>query len=312
MIWLIGKNGMLGNEIENLLESHKIDFLSTGKEVDVTVPSEIDSFIKTASTENYLNSEKDKKIRWIINCSAYTNVDKAETEIDIAKKLNTYAPLYLARTARNYGAKLIHFSTDYVFGKTGGKPENGFSEEAEKNPAGIYATTKSEGENAIQKEMTQYYIIRTSWLYGKYGKGNFVKTMIKLMNERDEIKVVNDQCGNPTYAYDLAEMTLRLILKCDNSKTLVGKNSPLPFGIYHYSNEGNTSWFEFAKEIYRLGKKHKIINRDCNIIPCTTEEFGSSVERPEYSVLDKTKIKKELGVKIPKWQDSLNHFMKQQ
>lgn len=312
MIWLIGKNGMLGSEIKNLLESHKIDFLSTGREIDVTVPSEIDNFLKSVSMKNYLQSKKERKISWIINCSAYTNVDKAETEIDAAKKLNVDAPLYLARTARNYGAKLIHFSTDYVFGKYSYKPENGFSECDDKTPSGIYALTKSEGEDAIQKEMTQYYIIRTSWLYGKYGKGNFVKTMIKLMNERDEIKVVNDQYGNPTNSYDLAEATLKLILKYDNSKTLIGKNSPPSFGIYHYSDEGNTTWFDFAKEIYRLGKKHKIINSECDIIPCTTEEYGAAVERPKYSVLDKTKIKKELGIKIPKWQDSLNRFMKQQ
>ena len=159
------------------------------------------------------------------------------------------------------------------------------------------------------KEMTTYYIIRTAWLYGFDGK-NFVYTMTKLMNSHDQIRVVNDQFGTPTYAPDLAAAILRFIEKSENAKSFFGKNSAPAYGIYHFTNEGQTNWHEFASEIYRLGRKYGRITNDCRVDACTTEEYGAKVQRPAYSVLSKAKISKALKIKIPEWQVSLEKFMK--
>ena len=307
MIWLIGCNGMLGKEVAKQLEKNGLNFIGSDKEVDITSYEALEKFESSIETSFYLNtSTNDKHITWIINCSAYTNVDKAEEEEDIARKINYDGVLNIARIARHIGAKLIHISTDYVFGGNGTSP---YTEEMKKEPLGAYGRTKSEGEDAIQKEMTQYYILRTAWLYGFDGK-NFVYTMTKLMNSHDSIKVVNDQKGTPTCAVDLASAILRLIDKSDNAKTFFGKNSIPAYGIYHFTDEGQTTWYDFACEIYKLGKKYGFITQNCEITPCSTEEYGAKVQRPSYSVLSKEKIKKELKFKIPEWQSSLDSFMK--
>jgi len=196
-------------------------------------------------------------------------------------------------------------STDYVFGGHGNAP---FTENMEKRPLGVYGITKSAGEDNIRKEMTQYYIIRTAWLYGFDGK-NFVYTMTGLMNTHDEIKVVSDQCGTPTFAGDLADVIIRIITKADTARSFFGKKSALPYGIYHFTNLGEISWYDFAAAIYTLGKKYGRITHDCMITACTTEEYGAKVERPAYSVLSKEKIQRELHIKIASWQSSLDHFM---
>lgn len=307
MIWLIGKNGMLGSEIANQLASQNIPFVATGHEVDITNVAAIKKFLSSAENNFSTNNNIDSNIKWIINCAAYTAVEKAETEIEAAHALNAYAPKNLARAAKKIGATLIHFSTDYVFGKLSVNDSSTgktfpFCEDDAKHPLGIYGLTKSEGEDAIQSETENYYILRTAWLYGFYGK-NFVYTMTRLMSERDKIKVVCDQHGTPTNAADLAEATITLILKSEKSDTIP------PYGIYHFTNEGNTTWFDFAKEIYTLGKKYKRIENKCEIVPCTTEEYGAKVERPKYSVLSKEKISQELKIKIPDWRESLENFM---
>ena len=179
----------------------------------------------------------------------------------------------------------------------------------EKDPLGVYGKTKSDGEEAIQKEMTQFYILRTAWLYGFDGK-NFVYTMTKLMNSHDQIKVVNDQSGTPTCAVELASAILKIIEKSDNATEAFGKHSAPSYGIYHFTNGGQTNWFEFAQEIYKLGKKYGRITQNCVVNPCTTEEYGAQVERPAYSVLSKDKICKELKIKLPTWQSCLEKFIK--
>ena len=310
MIWLIGCNGMLGREVARQLKENNLSFVGTDKEVDITNPDALDAYQKNLMTSFYsLDSklpESEKTISWIINCSAYTNVDKAEEDTELAAKLNAEGPLNIARVARKLGAKLIHISTDYVFGGDGNEP---YTENMEKNPLGVYGKTKADGEDAIEKEMVQYFILRTAWLYGFEGI-NFVYTMTKAMNNRDEVKVVNDQFGSPTCTVDLANAIITIIKKTNNAKGFFGSNSTPAFGIYHFTNEGQTTWFEFAQAIYKYGRKYKRITKDCTVNPCTTAEFGAKVKRPAYSVLSKEKIQKELKIKIPNWEKSLKNFMK--
>lgn len=307
MIWLIGCNGMLGREVAKQLKDNNLPFVGSDKEVDITSPDALESFQKNLTTSFYnLDSkipESERKIDWIINCSAYTNVDKAEEDTELAAKLNAEGPLNIARVARKIGAKLIHISTDYVFGGDGNEP---YTETMPKNPLGVYGKTKSDGEEAIEKEMVQYFILRTAWLYGFEGK-NFVYTMTNAMNNRDEVKVVNDQFGSPTCTVDLANTIITIINKTNNAKDIL---SAPTFGIYHFTNEGQTNWYDFAKAIYKYGKKYKRITKDCTVNSCTTEEFGAKVKRPAYSVLSKEKIQKELKIKIPDWEKSLKEFIK--
>lgn len=309
MIWLIGNKGMLGSEVSRQLKEAKFPFVGTDKETDITDALALENFANNVLTDSYFPSDlphSERRITWIINCSAYTNVEKAEEDVELAEKLNFQGPLNIARLARKIGAKLIHISTDYVFNGKGKVP---YTEEMPKEPLGIYGKTKSQGEEAIQKEMNTYYILRTAWLYGFDGK-NFVYTMTNAMNKHDAVKVVNDQKGTPTCAVDLAEIIVKIITKSKKAKGLFGKDSAPAFGIYHFTDEGETTWFEFTQEIYRLGKKYGRITNECTVNPCTTQEYGAKVERPAYSVLCKEKISKELKIKIPDWQISLEKFIK--
>ena len=307
MIWLIGSKGMLGSEVARQLTQNKFEFTGTDKEVDITNPDALESYEKSIITSFYdldKNIPEDKKkINWIINCSAYTNVDKAEDEPELAQKLNAEGVLNIARLARKIGAKLIHISTDYVFN---GEATTPYTEDMAKQATGVYGRTKAEGEDYIEKEMVQYYILRTAWLYGFDGK-NFVYTITRAMNEHDGIKVVNDQFGTPTCAVDLAKAIITVIKKNENAKDII---STPTYGIYHFTDEGQTSWYDFATEIYKYGKKFKRITNPCEITPCTSAEYPSKVKRPAYSVLSKEKIKQEFGLKIPSWQKSLKQFMK--
>lgn len=227
---------------------------------------------------------KREKIDAIVNCAAYTNVDAAEDNYDLAELLNATAPENLAVAMKEVGGLLIHISTDYVFGK---EPYNTpCKEDQQGTPTGVYGLTKLHGEQAIQKVGCKYVIIRTAWLYSEFGK-NFVKTMLNLTSTKPQIKVVFDQVGTPTYASDLAKAILAILIK------------PIE-GIYHYSNEGVCSWFDFTKMIAEYAD-----NTDCDIQPCHSNEFPSKVKRPSFSVLDKTKIKDSFGIKVPYWTVSL-------
>ena len=287
MIWLIGSKGMLGSELSLLLEKFGLPFIGTDREVDITDPPALKNF---ALAQPGLD--------WIINCAAYTAVDKAEDDKENCRLLNTEAPRNIAVQAREIGARLIHLSTDYVFNGQGNKP---YTEEDTTAPASVYGLAKRDGEIGILDEHEKSYIIRTAWLYGKYGN-NFVHTMLKLMNERDEVNVVNDQRGSPTWTHDLAETIIEIIRFSGNAKTI-------PYGIYHYTNEGEITWFDFAKEIYRQGRELGCVVKDCAVKPCTSAGFPSKVKRPVYSVLDKTKIQDALKIKIPAWNESLRKFI---
>ena len=280
-ILVTGANGQLGNEMRIVSKNSSNRYFFTDvEELDICDKRAVDDFVKK------------EKIQVVVNCAAYTNVDKAEDEPEFAEKLNATAVGYLAQACKDNDATLIHISTDYVFG--GNKGNTPRTEEETTNPTGAYGRSKLHGEQAIEKAGCKHIIIRTAWLYSEFGN-NFVKTMRKLTAERDSLKVVFDQVGTPTYALDLANVIAIIINKLKNAN---GKQ-PIANGIYHFSNEGVTSWYDFAKEICELS------DNKCDIQPCHNNEFPSKVKRPSYSVLDKTKIKKELNITIPYWKDSL-------
>jgi dTDP-4-dehydrorhamnose reductase len=286
-VWLIGCKGMLGTEISLLLEKSGLSFVGTDREVDIADAAALEQFAGKQS------------IGWIINCAAYTAVDKAEDDAENCRRLNTLGAANIAACAKSIGARLIHISTDYVFDGKGNSP---YREDDTTAPIGVYGQTKREGEFEVLKNNPRSYIIRTAWLYGRHGN-NFVHTMLRLMNERDEVKVVDDQRGSPTWAFDLASTVLTFIRAFDSGKGV-------PFGIYHYTNEGNITWYDFAKEIYRQGREQGRIAKDCVVKPCTSAEYPAKVKRPAYSVLDKGKIKTALGIEVPAWEKSLKEFLR--
>lgn len=307
MIWLIGCKGMLGTEVANQLKQNNISFIGTDSEVDITDFQALSEYVTDFEKKSYLQYDNsDRHIKWIINCAAYTNVEYSEEQPELAKLINSTGALNIARVARNIGAKLIHISTDYVFN---GKKKQPYTEEDVKNPINIYGKSKAEGETLIQKEMNQYYIIRTSWLYGFEGK-NFVYLMTKLMNNNDSINVLKNQIGTPTFAGDLASIILKFIKKSENAKYIFGKKSPPAFGIYNFSDGGETTWYDFAVEIYKYGKKYGRIKNQCQINPCTSDEYKTKAIRPEYSVLNKEKICKEFKIKLTDWKINLEKFIK--
>ena len=260
------------------------------------IESESDGIARLDITnkEEVKNFVKDNSINVIVNCAAYTNVDKAEDDYDTAAKINALAPQYLAEAALSVGAKLIHISTDYVFNGMGFMP---YTEDRMTLPVSVYGRTKRAGEECIEQSGCKYLIFRTAWLYSEYGN-NFVKTMLRLFSEKGEINVVNDQIGTPTYAGNLAELIVNII---ERMTPLEGKDTIplLENGIYHFTDEGVASWYDFAYEIHECWQ-HKVLGL-CGINGVTTKEYGSKVKRPYYSVLDKTKYKKDFkGLYTPK------------
>lgn len=280
-ILVTGANGQLGSEIrEGSLQLTNFQFVFTDiAELDITDEESIYKFVE------------DNEIDIIINCAAYTNVDKAETDGVWADLINNKAVEYLANASKRYNVSLIHISTDYVFDGSRNTP---YSENMATHPLGVYGHTKREGEKAIEKSGCEFIILRTSWLYSSFAN-NFVKTMIRLTDEKDELKVVFDQVGTPTYAADLASFILYVI----KTEQYINKKE-----LYHFSNEGVCSWFDFAIEI------SKQVGTVCDITPCRSNEFPSIVTRPSYSVLDKTKLKKDFNYRIAYWKDSLMHCIK--
>lgn len=285
-ILVTGANGQLGNEVQIVSKNSKNDkYFFT----DVCEGYEKLDITDIAKIRSYVN---DHDIRCIINCAAWTNVDKAETAGDIVETLNATAPENLAKVMKERDGLLVHISTDYVFG---GDPYNTPCREDQKGtPTGVYGLTKLHGEQKIQATGCNYIILRTAWLYSEFGH-NFVKTMLNLTATKPQLKVVFDQTGTPTYAGDLAETIFDII----ENRKYEGQT-----GIYHFSNEGVCSWYDFTKMIALIAGHDQ-----CDIEPCHSNEFPSPVKRPAYSVLDKTKIKETFGIKIPYWLDSLKKCM---
>lgn len=279
-ILVTGSNGQLGSEIRELSSQYKYNFFFTDRsELDITNSQEVKNFIDS------------NNISTIINCAAYTDVDKAEEDQVNADKVNHLAVKYLAEIAKERNIKLIHVSTDYVFDGENFKP---YTEDNRINPNGVYGKTKLDGEKAMQDiNPLNSIIIRTSWVYSSFG-ANFVKTMLRLGKEKESLGVIFDQVGTPTYARDLAKAILDIIPNINNEKVR----------IYNYSNEGVLSWYDFAKEIMRMAKI------DCSINPIETSEYPTPAKRPHYSLLNKSKIKKKFNLMIPYWKDSLDKCLK--
>lgn len=277
-ILVTGANGQLGHEMQEVAKNseHKFIFTDVAEGYDKLDITDVDA-IRRMVSENGINV--------IVNCAAYTNVDKAESDTAVADLLNNKAAGNLAQAMKEAGGTLIHVSTDYVFQGDRNIP---CREDWETNPLGVYGKTKLAGEKSIEATGCKHIIIRTAWLYSKWGK-NFVKTMQSLTASHDTLKVVFDQVGTPTYAGDLAAAIGHIIATGQLDKT----------GIYHFSNEGVCSWYDFAKLICELS------GNTCDIQPCYSKEFPSPVQRPHFSVLDKSKIKSTFGLKVPYWTDSL-------
>ncbi|MCD8289295.1 MAG: dTDP-4-dehydrorhamnose reductase [Prevotella sp.] len=280
-ILVTGANGQLGHCMQNAstLSADRYIFTDVCEgyaALDITDPAAVRDMVKK------------NDVRCIINCAAWTDVDRAETAGEIPERLNAAAPGNLATVMKEVGGLIVHISTDYVFGfEPYNKP---CKENQQGTPTGVYGQTKLHGEQRIMQSGADYVIIRTAWLYSEYGK-NFVKTMLSLTSTKPQIKVVFDQCGTPTYAQDLADAIVHIV----ETRGYEGKT-----GIYHYSNEGVCSWYDFAVQTAKTAG-----NTGCEILPCHSDEFPSIVRRPAYSVLDKTKIKDTFSLRIPYWTDSL-------
>jgi dTDP-4-dehydrorhamnose reductase len=276
---------MLGQEVCKLLETRGFEYIGTDLELDFTSTQEVEQFCDSKNPE------------WIINFAAYTAVDKAESEIEKAALLNTTGPYNLAVCASKIGARLIHVSTDYVFGNH--VLRRPLQEDDEVNPESVYGSTKLEGEEAIRNNLNEHFIIRISWLYGMFGK-NFVYTMLSLMSQKPEIKVVDDQWGSPTWSYDVADVFVRLI-DADSAS----------YGPYHYSGDGSISWYDFSIQIQKTAREFGMVENNCQVKPCSTEEFPTAAKRPSWSVFSKEKIKKKLDISVPDWKDSLRRYLVQ-
>ena len=283
-VLIIGSNGQLGSEIKELASDYKnLECVFKDlPELDICDAEVLNTFII------------DQHINAVINCAGYTAVDKAEEEALIAQKVNSEGVLNLANALKKVDGKLIHISTDYVFDGNHSQP---YKESDPVSPIGVYGQTKRAGELAVLNSSIDAIVIRTSWLYSMYGN-NFVKTMLRLGNEKKSLQVVSDQKGTPTFAKDLAKTCLDIL--SDASSTKISKKGSL----YHYSNEGVTSWYNFATAIMEIG------NIDCRVIPIETKDYPTQARRPMYSVIDKSKIKSDFKVTIPHWRDSLTNCIK--
>ena len=273
-ILITGCNGQLGSELRLIEQAHPLHhFFNTDvEELDICDQQAVEQYVSTHAIDG------------IINCAAYTAVDKAESDKEFCTTLNTVAPAYLANAIEQRGGWMIHISTDYVFNGKNCRP---YTEDDTPSPDSVYGSTKLAAELGVSKFCSRAMIIRTAWLYSSFGK-NFVKTMIRLGREKSELGVVADQVGTPTYARDLAVAIMAVVEK-----------GIVP-GVYHFSNEGVISWYDFAKAIHRLADI-----TTCKVRPLHTEDYPTPAKRPSYSVLDKTKIKQTFGIEIPYWEESL-------
>jgi dTDP-4-dehydrorhamnose reductase len=281
LIWLIGNKGMLGSEVAKALAAAGLEHVGSDRDVDILDPAALRAFAAG------------KSLSWIVNCAAYTAVDKAEDELELARGLNAGGPKNLAELAAAIGARILHISTDYVFDGTGSRP---YVEDDPVAPTGAYGLTKAEGEDLVRRSCAEHVILRTAWLYGKEGN-NFVRTMLRLMGSKERIGVVTDQRGTPTYAVDLARAIV----------SIVASGSPV-FGTFQYTNLGEATWYEFALEIQKLGRERGVLARDCEVDALTTAQYPSKVKRPAYSVLSKEKVRRAYDLTIPEWKDALSRF----
>jgi dTDP-4-dehydrorhamnose reductase len=279
-LWITGSKGMFGQDLRALAK-HGFDVFESDKEVDITNENAVFDFISA------------NKPNIIINCAAYTDVDNAETETELNHRLNALGPEVLGKCSAKSGIGIMHISTDYVLNGTAPKP---LTEDTPINPINAYGKAKAEGEALLARANPNHWIFRTGWLFGIHGK-NFVKSMLNLMRIKEQISVVSDQFGNPTWTCDLAEAILKIA------------KQPASPGIYHFTSEGIVSWHEFAKEIQKLGLAKKLLEREIPVLPIPSTEWKSLAKRPLWSALDKAKIKTIFEVYVPTWQNSLSKYL---
>lgn len=276
-VLITGADGQVGKSLQSIQSqypNHQFR-MTTKKDLDITDLDAINNYLDEHSTD------------WIVNCAAYTHVDQAEEDQEMCHLVNAIGPKYIADASKGRNIKIIHLSSDYVYHSNFGTP---FKETSMTNPQSVYANCKLEGEQYILGENFQSYVLRTSWVYSEYGH-NFVKTMLRLGEEKDTIDVVCDQIGVPTYALDLAQIIMKII------------QSDIPFGLYNYSNSGRTSWYNFANSIFEN------VGISCLVRPIRTDEYPTLAQRPPYSVLDLTKIKTALQIEIRDWEDALKECL---
>jgi dTDP-4-dehydrorhamnose reductase len=282
MIWLVGNQGMLGTEVHRRLCMRNMEHVATDLDVDISDRQALSKFSSSLA------------LSWIVNCSAYTAVDRAEDEPEQAFRINAEGVRNLALLAHQKGAGFLHISTDYVFD---GLKEGAYLETDTPHPLGVYGRSKLQGELYIIEDIDNHVILRTAWLYGPNGN-NFVRTMLRLFQERDEVRIVTDQWGSPTLAGDLSDAILQIITR----KTL-------PYGIFNFTNEGRTNWFEFASLILELARKYQLVDREVRLIPIKAEQYPSKAFRPANSYLSKEKIKASFGINVRPWQVALESFV---
>lgn len=293
-ILVTGANGQLGNEMRRITAQSQDTYVFTDIVEQEGVAT---TLLDITDLEAVRRLVAEQHVEAIVNCAAYTNVDAAESNEALAERLNADAPENLAKAMKEVGGWLVQISTDYVFGR---EPYNRpCREDQTGTPTGVYGLTKLHGEQKILATGCRHIIIRTAWLYSEFGK-NFCKTMLQLTATRPSLKVVFDQCGTPTYAWDLALAIQHILARCASAE-----NPEAYQGIYHFSNEGVCSWYDFTKMIAEYSGRTA-----CDIQPCHSNEFPSPVARPAYSVLDKTKIKETFGVAVPYWTDSLKQCLR--
>ena len=278
MIWLVGNRGMLGGEVHRRLRARNLRHAATDLEVDIADGRALEAFTDRLD------------LSWIVNCSAYTAVDRAEDEPDQAFRINAEGVRNLTLAARGKRARLLHISTDYVFD---GMKEGPYMEEDVPNPLGVYGRSKLQGEFHIREIWGSHVILRTAWLYGP-GGNNFVRTMLRLFGAREEVRVVADQWGNPTLAGDLADAIIEIITR-----------ETVPYGTYHFTNEGRTNWFEFAREIHDQAMRKGLLEKAVRIAPIQTEQYPTRARRPANSCLSKEKIREAYGISVRPWREAL-------
>ncbi len=290
-ILLVGANGQLGQELQRTLTPLG-DVIGVGREkLDLAASTSIRQVISDASPNV------------IVNAAAYTAVDKAETETELAHAINAIAPAIMAEEAQRLGAALFHVSTDYVFD---GQKNTPYTEEDPTNPISAYGKSKLLGEEEIRKTLSRHIILRTAWVYGTKGKSNFVRTMLRLFAEREEVRVVADQVGTPTWAHDIADACAFLVPQLSPE----GEQSPIT-GIYHYTNSGVASWYDFAVAIFEEAKQLGFPIKVQRIVPITTSEYPTPAQRPAYSVLSGKKVSAALGTHPPYWRDGLRQMLRE-
>ncbi len=283
MIWLVGGSGMLGREVAESLSARKAELrVTASQDMDIT------------DAESVTRYASEHRPAWIVNCAAYTAVDQAESEEERAHAVNAMGAGHLAQAANDVGARLLHVSTDYVFDGDHAAP---YDEDATPNPVGAYGRSKATGESNVRQGCARSFIVRTAWLHGPHG-GNFVRTMLRLMAERSELRVVADQRGSPTYAADLAEALVAFV-----------EQDAEAYGTYHYTNEGSCTWHEFALEIRDQAVARGLLSESTPVDPIATEDYPTPARRPANSTLATGRIRATLGVSIPTWQDGVGRHL---